>query len=164
LTRGRGQRRARNASHFGKRRSNFCRPTPTISSRPSARYRGSCWVPPLKERGRWPPQRRQGAGHPALSLCHLPESTEGIVVVKPRTAEWVLVTPKGEPVGCLSAVSVATPWWPDIEPVVQAVRDHRGIDVIVLLLARRRTGTATWRPSDISRRSRRTRTRGNSAL
>jgi hypothetical protein len=45
-----------------------------------------------------------------------------------------LVTPKGDPVGCLSAVPVATPWWPDIEPVVQAVRDHHGIDVVVLRL------------------------------
>ena len=45
-----------------------------------------------------------------------------------------MVTPKGDPVGCLSAVPVATPWWPDIEPVVQAVRDHHGIDVVVLRL------------------------------
>src|SRR5262252_3947518 len=57
-----------------------------------------------------------------------------MAVVKPRTAELVLVTPGGDPVGCLSAVPVATPWWPDIEPVVQAVRDHHGIDVIVLRL------------------------------
>lgn len=55
-------------------------------------------------------------------------------MVKPRTAELVLVTPKGDPVGCLPAVPVATPWWPDIEPVVQAVRDHHGVDVIVLRL------------------------------
>jgi hypothetical protein len=55
-------------------------------------------------------------------------------VVKPRTAELVLVTPKGDPVGCLPAVPVATPWWPDIEPVVQAVRDHHGVDVIILRL------------------------------
>src|SRR5258708_5564507 len=57
-----------------------------------------------------------------------------MAVVKPRTAELVLVTPKGDPVGCLPAVPVATPWWPDVEPVVQAVRDHRGVDVIVLRL------------------------------
>jgi hypothetical protein len=44
------------------------------------------------------------------------------------------MTPKGDPVGCLSAVPVATPWWQDIEPVVEAVRDHHGIDVIVLRL------------------------------
>jgi hypothetical protein len=57
-----------------------------------------------------------------------------MAVVEPRTAELVLVTPGGDPVGCLPAVPVATPWWPDIEPVVQAVRDHHGIDVIVLRL------------------------------
>ena len=57
-----------------------------------------------------------------------------MAVVKPRTVELVLVTPKGDPVGCLPAVPVATPWWPDVEPVVQAVRDHHGVDVIVLRL------------------------------
>ncbi len=55
-------------------------------------------------------------------------------MTKPRTAELVLVTPKGDPAGCLSAVPVATPWWPDVEPVVQAVREHHGVDVIVLRL------------------------------
>ena len=54
--------------------------------------------------------------------------------VKPRTAELVLVTPDGDPVGCLPAVPVATPWWPDVAPVVQAVRDHHGVDVIILRL------------------------------
>lgn len=57
-----------------------------------------------------------------------------MVVVKPRTAELVLVTPGGDLVGCLPAVPVATPWWPDIEPVVAALRDHHGVDVIVLRL------------------------------
>jgi Phosphotransferase enzyme family len=57
-----------------------------------------------------------------------------MATVKPRTAELVLVTPKGDPVGCLPAVPVATPWWPDVEPVVQAVRDHHGVEVIVLRL------------------------------
>ena len=57
-----------------------------------------------------------------------------MAAIKPRTAELVLVTPKGDPVGCLSAVPVATPWWQDIEPVVEAVRDHHGIDAIVLRL------------------------------
>jgi len=46
----------------------------------------------------------------------------------------VLVTPRGDPVGCLPAVPVATPWWQDIEPVVQAVRDHHGVEIIVLRL------------------------------
>ena len=57
-----------------------------------------------------------------------------MAAIKPRTAELVLVTPKGDPVGCLSAVPVATPWWQDIEPVVEAVRDYHGIEVIVLRL------------------------------
>jgi hypothetical protein len=56
------------------------------------------------------------------------------VVVKPRTAELVLVTPDGCPVGSLPAVSVATPWWQDVEPVVRAARDVYGVDVIVLRL------------------------------
>ena len=55
-------------------------------------------------------------------------------MIKPRTAELVLVTPRGDPVGCLSAVPVATPWWPDVAPVVLAVRHHHGIDVVVLRL------------------------------
>ena len=62
------------------------------------------------------------------------ESIEAMAIVKPRTAELVLVTPAGDPVGFLPAVPVATPWWPETEPVVGAVRDHHGIDVIVLRL------------------------------
>jgi Phosphotransferase enzyme family len=54
------------------------------------------------------------------------------MVVKPRTAELVLVTPNGAPVGSLPAVPVATPWWQDIEPVVRAARDCYGIEVTVL--------------------------------
>jgi len=55
-------------------------------------------------------------------------------VVKPRTAELVLVTPNGRPVGSLPAVPVATPWWQDIEPVVRAARDYHGISVVILRL------------------------------
>jgi len=55
-------------------------------------------------------------------------------VIKPRTAELVLVTPDGGLVGSLPAVPVATPWWQDIEPVVRAARDHHGVDVVVLRL------------------------------
>ena len=55
-------------------------------------------------------------------------------MVKPRTAELVLVTPNGVLVGSLPAVPVATPWWQDIEPVVRAARDYHGVDVIVLRL------------------------------
>jgi hypothetical protein len=56
------------------------------------------------------------------------------VDVKSRSAELVLVTPDGAPVGSLPAVPVATPWWQDIEPVVRATRDCYGIEVIVLRL------------------------------
>ncbi len=56
------------------------------------------------------------------------------VVAKPRTAELVLLTPNGRPVGRLPAVPVATPWWQDVEPVVRAARDHYGIDVTILRL------------------------------
>ena len=56
------------------------------------------------------------------------------VMAKPRTAELVLVTPNGRPVGRLPAVPVATPWWQDVEPVVRAVHDHHGVDVTILRL------------------------------
>jgi hypothetical protein len=56
------------------------------------------------------------------------------MTVKPRTAELVLVTPDGAPVGSLPAVPVATPWWQDIGPVVRAARDCHGVDVVVLRL------------------------------
>src|SRR5258708_30686191 len=57
-----------------------------------------------------------------------------VVVVKPRTAELVLVTSDGRPAGSLPAVPVATPWWQDIAPVVQAARDSHGVDVTILRL------------------------------
>jgi Ser/Thr protein kinase RdoA (MazF antagonist) len=52
--------------------------------------------------------------------------------MKPRTAELVLVTSDGRPIGSLPAVPVATPWWQDVEPVVRAARDVHGVAVIVL--------------------------------
>ena len=55
-------------------------------------------------------------------------------MAKPRTAELVLVTPNGRPIGRLPAVPVATPWWQDVEPVVRAARDHHGVDVTILRL------------------------------
>jgi hypothetical protein len=54
--------------------------------------------------------------------------------MKPRTAELVLVTPDGALIGSLPPVPVATPWWQDVEPVVSAVRDHHGADVVILRL------------------------------
>lgn len=52
----------------------------------------------------------------------------------PRTAELVLVTADGKPLGVLPPVPVATPWWQEVEPVVQAARQHHGVEIIVLRL------------------------------
>ncbi len=50
----------------------------------------------------------------------------------PRRAAVVLVTPDGTPIGRLPEVPVATRWWPDVQAVVQAVRDAFGLEVVVL--------------------------------
>ena len=50
-----------------KARSNFGRPTPTISSRPSARYRWSCWIQSIRVRGGRPPQDGMAL---FVRLCH----------------------------------------------------------------------------------------------
>ena len=52
----------------------------------------------------------------------------------PRRARIVLVTPGGRLLGALAAVKVATPWWQDIAPVVEAVRAAHGIAITVLRL------------------------------
>lgn len=52
----------------------------------------------------------------------------------PRSARLALVTPAGVVVGSLPAVPVSTPWWPDVEPVVRATRERRGVVVTVLRL------------------------------
>ena len=50
----------------------------------------------------------------------------------PRTAELVLCTREGSVLGSLPAIEVPTPWWQDIEPVVEAARDAFGVEVVVL--------------------------------
>ncbi len=50
----------------------------------------------------------------------------------PRRAAVVLVTPDGTPIGRLPEVPVATRWWPDVQAIVQAVREAYGIEVVVL--------------------------------
>jgi hypothetical protein len=55
-------------------------------------------------------------------------------VFKPRTAELVLVTPDGRPVGSLPAMPIATPWWQEVGSVVRAARDYHGVDVVILRL------------------------------
>ena len=50
----------------------------------------------------------------------------------PRFARVVLVTPAGSLVGALPARPVATPWWQDVAPVIAAVREAHGVEVVVL--------------------------------
>src|SRR5215472_14903353 len=73
--RGPGRRRARNASGFGKRRSNSGRPMPTISSRPSARYRWSCWI-----------QFSKARGGPAAAARIVRQRCSGISVIRSTSA------------------------------------------------------------------------------
>jgi hypothetical protein len=55
-------------------------------------------------------------------------------VFKPRTAELVLVTLDGRPVGSLPAMPIATPWWQEVGSVVRAARDCHGVDLVILRL------------------------------
>jgi hypothetical protein len=57
-------------------------------------------------------------------------------VVDPRVVELVLVTPTGDIIGSLPPFPVATPWWPDAWPIVEAARELHGIDVTVLRMLR----------------------------
>lgn len=52
----------------------------------------------------------------------------------PRLARLVLVTPDGAVVGCLPAIPVDIPWRQEVESVVRAAREHRGIEVTILRL------------------------------
>src|SRR4051794_28087456 len=51
-----------------------------------------------------------------------------------RRATLVLCRPSGEVLGRLPEVKIATPWWQDAGPVVDAVRESFGIEVAVLRL------------------------------
>ena len=51
-----------------------------------------------------------------------------------RTVSVVLTTPDGAVFGRLPPVAVATPWWPDVAPIVGAIRDRDGLDVVILRL------------------------------
>ena len=53
-----------------------------------------------------------------------------------RTARLVLTLGDGSVVGALPAVSVATPWWQDVAPVVSAARERWGVEATVLRLLR----------------------------
>lgn len=50
----------------------------------------------------------------------------------PRFARLVLITPDGAVVGALPALPVATPWWQDIAPVIEAVRAAHGVEPTIL--------------------------------
>jgi hypothetical protein len=57
-------------------------------------------------------------------------------VADTRVVELVLVTPTGDLVGSLPPFAVATPWWPETRPIVEAARERHGIDVVVLRMLR----------------------------
>ena len=50
----------------------------------------------------------------------------------PRTAELALCTREGAVLGWLPSVEVRTPWWQDMEALVDAVRDAYGLEAVVL--------------------------------
>lgn len=51
-----------------------------------------------------------------------------------RTAALVLSTVDGEVLGALPALPVATRWWQDVAPVVEAFRRRYGVEVVILRL------------------------------
>ncbi len=57
-------------------------------------------------------------------------------MVDPRVVELVLVTPTGDIVGSLPPFPVATPWWPDAWPIVEAARELHGLEIVVLRILR----------------------------
>jgi len=52
--------------------------------------------------------------------------------VPPRSAVLVLCTRDGEVLGRLPTVAVRSPWWPDVEPIIDAARDAFVIEIVVL--------------------------------
>ncbi|HEY2481253.1 MAG TPA: aminoglycoside phosphotransferase family protein [Caulobacteraceae bacterium] len=52
----------------------------------------------------------------------------------PRTAALVLSTVDGSILGALPALPVATPWWQDVAPVVEAFRRRHGFEAVILRL------------------------------
>jgi hypothetical protein len=57
-------------------------------------------------------------------------------VADTRVVELVLITRTGDLVGSLPPFVVATPWWPETGPIVEAARKRHGIDVVVLRILR----------------------------
>jgi Phosphotransferase enzyme family len=52
----------------------------------------------------------------------------------PRFVRLVLVTPEGLVVGCLPALPISSPWWPEVWPVVHAVERRYGVTTTILRL------------------------------
>src|SRR5690349_24948803 len=52
--------------------------------------------------------------------------------VPPRVATVVLVGADGHPIGRLPPLTVATPWWHEAWPIVDAVREAHGVEVGVV--------------------------------
>lgn len=52
----------------------------------------------------------------------------------PRRVRVLLCSPAGDPIGSLPPFDVSSPWWPDVEPVVEGARDRFGTDIVVLRL------------------------------
>src|SRR2546427_9278543 len=52
----------------------------------------------------------------------------------PRRVRVLLCSPTGEPVGSLPSFDVESPWWPEVEPVVEGPRARFGADIVVLRL------------------------------
>src|SRR5438477_4884390 len=54
----------------------------------------------------------------------------------PRRVTLVLCSPDGGVLGTLPAFEVASPWWPDVGPVVAVARERFGIGLTVLRVLR----------------------------
>ena len=54
--------------------------------------------------------------------------------IPPRTAVLVLTLRDGHVLGQLPPIDVATPWWQDARPIVEAARQAFGLDVVILRL------------------------------
>ena len=52
----------------------------------------------------------------------------------PRRVRLVLCSRDGTALGTLPEFEVETPWWPDVEPVVEVARHRFGVDIVVLRL------------------------------
>lgn len=87
-----------------------------------------------------------------LLLCHRPGVTDG------RRVTLQLCAADGSILGQLPEFEIESPWWPDVEPVVAAVRRLHGMDVSVLRLIgcdpTRRSGGAVRYLAELNRTSR----------